>query len=116
MTLRAVAAFDYAEAVATGTGLYGPKRAAIAPKKAKGLLVPVTSAPTLNGKPQAYIVYDGQMYVVRRSMKGTKANPYDQRAAQQREREASAIFDRALADELANGNTRTVRNVNIERL
>jgi hypothetical protein len=68
--LRGIDEFDYAEAVARG-------RAAIRAKSAKVLIIPVSTAP--NDEP--YIVADGQMYVVRRSAKATKANPYDERAA-----------------------------------
>ncbi|MBD0370325.1 MAG: hypothetical protein ICV60_05780 [Pyrinomonadaceae bacterium] len=93
VTLRAVPSFNYAEAVATGTGEYGPKRARIRPKKAKALLVPVTSPATINGKPEAYIVSGGQTFVMRRSLKGMKPNPYDERAARRLEREAPQIFD-----------------------
>lgn len=98
VTLRAVPEFNYAGAVALGTGVFSPNKAAITPRKAKALLVPVASAPTLNGKPVAYITADGQMYVMRRSMKGAKPNPYHERAGRRLDAEARPIFDRALRD------------------
>ena len=64
------------------------------PKKAKGLLVPVDGVPS--GEP--YIVADGQVYVVRRSIKGRRPNPYHERAGRRLEVEAQPIFDRALKD------------------
>ena len=98
VTLRAVPFFNYPEAVATGTGEFGPKGVAITPKKAQALLVPVTSVPTLNGKPQAYIESNGQLFIARRSMKGMKPNRYDQRAEQRLGAESQNIFNSALAD------------------
>lgn len=100
ITLRAVPAFNYPEAVATGTGIYGPNKTPITPKKASVLLVPVNSIPTLDGKAASYIEADGKIYVVRRSIKGTRPNPYDRRAAARLESEAAAIYNRALADEM----------------
>jgi hypothetical protein len=96
ITLSAVPAFNYAEAVATGTGIYGPKGVAIKPKKSKVLLIPVTSVPTLNGKVAPYIESDGKLYVMRRSMKGRKPDRYDERAARRLGEEAPGIFDNAL--------------------
>lgn len=93
VSLRAVASFNYPEAVARGTGEFGPKRARIRPKKAKALLVPVSSPATINGKPEAFITSDGQTFVMRRSIKGMKPNPYDERAAKRLEQEAPQIFD-----------------------
>ena len=100
VSLRAVPAFNYPEAVAKGTGVYGPKHSLIRPRKARALLVPVESVPTLNGKPQSYIEADGKLYVMRRSMKGNKPNPYDERAARRLEGEAQPIFNRAISDKL----------------
>ncbi|HEX8500799.1 MAG TPA: hypothetical protein VF659_09420 [Pyrinomonadaceae bacterium] len=99
VTLRAVPAFNYPQAVAEGTGVYstggvfGP-RPVIRPRKARALLVPVSSAPS--GEP--YIVADGQVYVMRRYIKGIKPNPYHERAGARLEREAPPIFDRAVSD------------------
>jgi hypothetical protein len=100
VSLRAVPAFNYPEAVAKGTGIYGPEHSLIRPRKARALLVPVRSVPTLNGKPVSYIEADGRLYVMRRSMKGTKPNPYDERAARRLESEAQAIYDRAIRDKV----------------
>jgi hypothetical protein len=96
VTLRAVPAFNYPEAVATGTGVYGPKGGVIRPKKAKALLVPVDSVPLLNGRVAPYIESEGQIYVMRRSMKGMQPNRYDERAANRLSQEAPGIFDSAI--------------------
>ncbi len=95
--LRPRPAFDYAEAVARGTGIYatggviGPK-GVIRPKRGKALLVPVQSV-----KPgESYILSGGQKYVVRRFIRGRRPNPYDVRAAKRLEAEAPAIFDRVV--------------------
>jgi len=103
VTLRATPAYDYAEAVATGTGVYstggafGPQQV-IRPKKAKALLVPVTSVPTLNGRPVPYISDGSQLFIMRRFMKGRKPNLFDQRAAARLDNEVQPIFDRALGE------------------
>jgi hypothetical protein len=98
VSLKGQDTFDYAEAVAHGTGIYGPAGVAISPSKGKALLIPVSAPPTLNGKPQGYVDIGGQIFIVRKSMKGMRANPYDERAGTRLGNEAPAIFDRALAD------------------
>jgi len=109
ISLRPRPAYDYAQAVARGTGVYaqdndfiGP-HSYIAPRSAQALLIPISGPPpSLNGKPQAYITSGGQVYIVRRYSKGMKANPYDVRAAQRLETEVDAIWDRvakAFADQ-----------------
>lgn len=101
ISLRQVAAFDYAEAVARGTGLHGPKRAVIRPKSGKALLIPVGAVPpAINGKPQAYITSGGKIYVLRRFSRGRKADPYDVRAAERLEAEIPAIW-KAVIDNFA---------------
>jgi hypothetical protein len=100
--LRPVPSFNYAQAVAEGTGVYatggvyGPKPY-ISPR-GKALLVPVNSVPTLNGKPESYITADGKMFVLRRWMRGMRPNPYHERAARRLEPVAQPIYDRALKD------------------
>lgn len=95
--LRSRPAFDYAEAVAKGTGVYGPRKAVINPKRGKALLIPVPGPPpAINGKKQSYITSGGQYFVVRRFSKGRRPNPYDVRAAQRLESEAQRIFDRVV--------------------
>lgn len=91
VSLRGQPAFDYAEVVATG-------RATLRPKNAKALLIPVGSVATLNGKPQPYIESQGQKYIVRPEAKATKPSRYDEESAKRIEKEAPAIFDRALSD------------------
>jgi hypothetical protein len=96
VSLRAHNAFDYAEAVARGTGIYGPQGTEIVPRQGKALLIPVSSPATLNGKTETYIEIDGQVFVLRKSMKGMKPNPYDERTAKRLEPEAQRIMDKAL--------------------
>lgn len=103
ISLRAAPAFDYAEAVARGTGVYGPRGAVIRPKNGKALLIPVGAVPPdINGKPQAYITSNGKIYVMRRFSRGRKADPYDVRAAQQLESDIPKIWD-AVVDAFAEG-------------
>lgn len=102
ITLRGQPAFDYAEAVARGTGVFGPKGAVIRPKRGQVLLIPVSSVPAaINGKPQAYITSNGKIYVMRRFSKGRRPNPFDQRAANRLEAEIPAIWQRVV-DAFAN--------------
>lgn len=87
VTLRPRPAYNYALVVAKG---YKPR---IRPKNAKALLIPVPTAPTKGG----YLIAGGQIYVVRKSTKGIKANPYDERAAKRLEGEAEKIANAVLA-------------------
>lgn len=80
ITLRPQPPFDYAQAVAEGTGLYGPRRALIKPKSGKALLIPLND----------------NFPIFRRSSKGMKPNPYDERAAKRLEGEAQNIFERVV--------------------
>lgn len=99
ITLRASPAFDYAEAVARGTGIYGPKGSVIRSKRGRALLVPIGAGETprgKDGKPEAYIESNGQRFIVRRFVRGRKPNPYDVRAAQRLEGEVQIIFDRVV--------------------
>ncbi len=101
ISLRGRPAFNYAEAVARGTGVYGPRGAPIRPVSAKGLLIPVSSPPTRDGKPESYITSGGQAYIVRRSIKGRRPNPFDERAAKRLEEKIPAIWD-AVVEAFAN--------------
>lgn len=96
--LRASPAYDYGLAVAGGTGLYGPRKALIKPRKRRALLIPVDVVPIdrKTGKPEAFIDVNGQSFILRRSMKGMKPNPFDERAARRLEGEAQSIMDTAL--------------------
>lgn len=85
ISLRPQPAFNYAEAVARG-------RAAISPKRAKVLLIPVASAPG----DESYLEAGGKIYVFRKSAKATKPNPFDERAAKRLESEIPAIADAVL--------------------
>lgn len=89
--LRGQDRFDYAEAVARGTGIYGPTGQPIRPKKAKVLLVPGSPGPN-----ESYVEIDGKRFVFRRSVKGRKPNSFDQRAIARLEPEVPGIVDRAL--------------------
>jgi hypothetical protein len=94
ITLRGQPAFNYAEAVARGTGVYGPRGAVIRPKTGQALLIPVGAVPvSATGKPEAYITSGGKTYVMRRFSKGRKANEYDLRAAQRLESEVPTIWE-----------------------
>lgn len=78
--LKPQPAFDYAEVAARG-------RKAIRPKRGRALLIPVSSKPATG----SYITSGNQTFVVRRSARATKGNPYDQRAAAKLEREVTVI-------------------------
>jgi hypothetical protein len=102
ISLRAQPAYDYARAVAKGTGVYatdgafGPQQV-IRPVSARALLIPVGSVPVaVNGKPQAYVTSNGKIYVFRKYSRGRRPDPYDVRAAQRLEPAVPAIFDRVV--------------------
>lgn len=82
VNLKPTRAYNYADVVAKGN-----KDTTLYPKKAKAFLIPIPTAPT----DKSYLVADGQIYVVRRTRKAQKPNPYDERAAEQLETEAPAI-------------------------
>lgn len=86
VTLRPQKPYNYAEVVAKGY----PN---IVPRKAKALLIPVTTAPS----DESYLIVDGTIFVFRRSAK-IKANPYDERAAARLEKEAAGIAETTLRE------------------
>lgn len=88
VTLRPRPAFNYAELVARGN-----KAATLRPKTAKAFLVPVPTAPA----GESYLIAGGQIFVVRRSRKGQKPNPYDERTAVRLEKEAPIIGEAILS-------------------
>lgn len=92
IVLRAQGAYNYAEVVARGYA------ETIKPKRAKALLIPVDRAPD----DESYIESGGQLYVVRKSTGGIKANPYDERAARRLRAEAVTIVE-AVAGEVFGG-------------
>lgn len=79
--------FDYAEAVARG-------RKEIRPRKARALLIGVSSAPT----GEVYITDGAETFIIRPRAKAQKPNPYDERAANRLEKEVEPIFQKSLAD------------------
>lgn len=85
VSLRPSPARNYAEDVARG-------RAAISPKTAKALLIPLATAPSGEG----YLLVGGQVYIVRRSAKAVAANPFDVRAAEALQKEAPGIGEAVL--------------------
>lgn len=89
VNLRAQPEYNYAEVVARGN-----KKAVLYPKKAKAFLIPVGTAPT----DESYVSIDGKNYVMRRSRKGRKGNPYDERAAQRLENELEPIGTNVLRE------------------
>lgn len=82
VSLRPTVSYNYAEVVARGN-----KDAVLRPRTAKAFLIPVLSAPS----GESYITFGSQIFILRRSRKGRKANPYDERAAAQLKKEAPAI-------------------------
>lgn len=82
--------FNYAEVVARG-------RPAIKPKVGKALIIPVFGAV----KGGTILEFNGQYYAIRKSAGAQKANPFDERAAEQLKREAPAIVN-AVFGELFN--------------
>lgn len=99
ISLRSQPAYNYAQAVAEATGVYGPRGAVIRPRSGKALLIPVGAVPMgENGKPQAYVTSGGKIFILRKFMKGRKANDYPGRAASRLEAEAPAILDGVVAD------------------
>jgi hypothetical protein len=96
--LRARPAFDYAEAVARGTGIFGPQGAPIRPKSAKVLLVPGSPKLDAKGRRESYVLGAGGVtYVFRRSVKGVRPNPYDERALARVRPQVAGVFDDALS-------------------
>lgn len=72
-------AYDYAQVVAEGSGLYGVRGQVIKPRRAKKLRF------VIGGRP----VFAGQV-------EGQKPNPYDERAANRLETEVDGIFGDAI--------------------
>ena len=92
--LRAQPAYDYARAVAAGTGVFarsdivGPQPV-VRPRTARALLIPVAAPPS----GESYVTSRGQTFVVRRYLRGMQPNPYDLRAAARLEAAMPAIVD-----------------------
>jgi hypothetical protein len=82
VTLRPSPAYNYAEVVARGN-----KRPTLTPTHAKAFLIPVNVPP----KGEGYLIIGGDYFIVRRSRKGQKANPFDERAARKLEAEMPRI-------------------------
>lgn len=80
--LRPTKAYNYAEVIALGN-----KDAVLTPRKAKAFLIPVSSAPS-NGD---YITDGDEIFVVRKTKKGMKGNPFHERAAKRLENDAENI-------------------------
>ena len=87
VTLRPSPAYNYAEVVARGN-----KQATLSPKTARAFMIPVTTRPDGEG----YLMVGGQMYILRRTRKGQKADPFDERAARRIEKEAPGIAEAVL--------------------
>jgi hypothetical protein len=56
------------------------------------LLIPVPTAPS----GESYLIANGQIFIFRRSVKATKPNPFDERAAKRLEGEAAKIGEAVL--------------------
>ncbi len=87
VSLRPTNAYNYADVVARGN-----KNAVLSPKKARAFLIPVPTKPTKGG----YLMVGSQIFVMRRTRKGQKANPFDERAAKQLEADAPKIAEAVL--------------------
>ena len=87
VTLRGTKAYNYAEVVARGN-----KDAVLSPKKARAFLIPVPTRPEKGG----YLMVGSQIFVMRRTRKAQKANPFDERAAKQLEEDAPKIAEAIL--------------------
>jgi hypothetical protein len=86
-------AYDYARAVAEGTGLFGARGQRIEPRRARALRVEVERV-----EPgESYVSHAGRLFVYRRFVRGMRPNPYDERAARRLLEEAPGIVERALA-------------------
>lgn len=95
ITLRGGEPYDYAEAVARGTGMFGPDAEIITPLRACALLIKVDSVPA----GEAWIAAPGGKYILRRASEGMPPNPYDQRAADRLEQEVDQLVGATLARE-----------------
>lgn len=87
ITLRATSSFNYAETVARG-------RQALRARRGRAYLIPVSSPP----RNESYIVADGKTYVVRKSARAVRANPYDERAANRLQNESVRIVAAVIED------------------
>jgi hypothetical protein len=81
VSLKAQPAFNYAETVARGNKA--------GPAMVRPMLIPVSVKPDKGG----YLMVGGQIYVVRKTKKRQKANPFDVRAADALQSEAERIAD-----------------------
>jgi hypothetical protein len=85
--------FDIAEAVATGTGVHGPRGEVIRPRKSKFLLIGVGNVEA----GESYIADGGEKFIVRPRSDGMEPNPYDERTEQRLDGEVEMIASSALA-------------------
>lgn len=93
VSLRPQPEFNFARAVAEGTGEYGPRKARIFPKHAKVLLIPKSIGPRLGEKRESFIRIDGKYFVFRRYSRGMRPNQYDIRAVKRLEAVIDKIWD-----------------------
>lgn len=91
--IAAQRAYDYAEAVARGTGLYGPRGQLIKPRAARALRIEVESV----APGESFVSHQGRLFVYRRFSKGMRPDNYDERAARRLLDLAPDIVDLALA-------------------
>ena len=87
VSLKAQPAYNYAEVVARGN-----KEATLSPKHAKAFLIPVPTAP----EGESYLLAGAQIFVVRKTRKGQKPNPFDERTAKRLTDEAPSIGEAVL--------------------
>lgn len=96
VSLRPQPEFDFARAVAEGTGEHGPRGRRIFPRHAKVLLVPKSIGPRLGDRSESFLRIDGRYFVFRRFSRGMRPNPYDERAARKLEAVVDEIWDRVV--------------------
>lgn len=88
---------DYAPDVHEGTGLWGPKKKIITPKKARVLVfpkLPWMPWPTAEGWKKASV---RKMFVFTRKVKGQKGQPFLKWGIQGAKKDARHIFDQEIA-------------------
>lgn len=93
--LRAGKPYDFARAVAEGTGLFGPRHQEIKPKRGRALLVGVDTVPP----GESWIAAPGGKFIVRRKVEGMPPNDFGGRAADRLEEEVEGIVAATLSAE-----------------
>lgn len=85
--LKTTERYNYADVVALGN-----RKVTLTPRSSRAFLIPVSSPPS----GESYLISGGQIFVVRRSRKAQKPNPFHERAGKRLEDEAPAIGEAVL--------------------